>query len=272
MPVRYARPGDKPALINIWQKCFSDSEQFVSWNFENNFKYENAMVCEEGGRIVSNLHLIPYDICFCKKNLKGIYISAVATLSGCRGKGFASALISAALSEIKRRKADIAFLVPAINGYYERFGFIKIAEKSTYVKKSEETFVSDEKLISPDPAAILKIYLSANNNKKLWLKRSLKNTELILDDLLKNTGGKCKMLSDGSAYAMYKKSSGKIKVFELMGSSRLSEERMLRSLFYFGKELEFELPPLMVKPLNAEKIRAENIILPQKDLYFNLIL
>lgn len=272
MFIRYACPDDKAALKNIWQKCFSDSERFVNWNFENNFNPENAMLCENEGKAVSNLHLIPYDVALNGRALKAVYISAVATLESCRGKGYAAKLIEAALKSLEERGVDLAFLVPAIEGYYERFGFFKIAQKEEYMIKAEiPPFIEEERGEIPNAKEVLDIYLKANRNKKLYLKRSLKDTALILADLTDNTEGECRMLSDGSAYAMYKEYEDKIKVFELMGEDEDAEEEMRAFLFAFGKALEVELPPVMVKPL-SKKIKAEDFLLPRSDLYFNLIL
>ena len=79
------------------------------------------------------------------------------------------------------------------------------------------------------------------------------------------------MTDDGTAYAMYKEYEDKIKVFEIMGENEEAEEDMLFELYKLGKPLEFELPPVMIKPLN-NKIKAEDLLLPRKDFYFNLIL
>jgi ABC-type multidrug transport system fused ATPase/permease subunit len=62
-----------------------------------------------------------------------------------------------------------------------------------------------------------------------------------------------------------------IKVFELLGCNKAAREEMMMYMYSFGKTLEFELPALMVKPLN-EKIKAEDMLLPGEDIYFNLIL
>lgn len=272
MLIRYACSKDKPELKNIWQKCFSDSEKFVNWNFENNFVPENAMLCEEKGSLVSNLHLIPYDVVFCGKVLKAVYISAVATKEDKRNNGYASKLIEASLSDLEKKGIDIAFLVPAIDGYYEKFGFVKIVEKEEFIKKGEiPPYSEGEKTQIPNANEVLQIYLKANKKKKLYLKRSLKDTSLILADLTENTEGECVMTDDGTAYAMYKEYEDKIKVFEIMGENEEAQEYMLFELYKLGKPLEFELPPVMVKPLN-KKIKAEDFLLPRKDLYFNLIL
>ena len=171
MLIRYACSKDKPELKNIWQKCFSDSEKFVNWNFENNFVPENAMLCEENGSLVSNLHLIPYDVVFCGKVLKAVYISAVATKADKRNNGYASKLIEASLSELEKKGIDIAFLVPAIDGYYEKFGFVKIAEKEEFIKEGEiPPYAEGVKIQIPNANEVLQIYLKANKGKKLYLK------------------------------------------------------------------------------------------------------
>lgn len=272
MLIRYACPDDKEILKNIWQKTFSDTQRFVNWNFENNFSFENAMLCEENGEIVSNLHLIPYDIVLKGRVLKSVYISAVATPKAFRGQGYASKLISEALDSLTKRGIDLAFLVPAIDGFYEQFGFLKIAEKESYTEEGEiPPFCDITETEIPNAKEVLDIYLCSNRKKKFYLKRSLKDTALILNDLIDNTEGQVRMLQDGSAYVMYKEYKDKIKVFELMGKNEEARDEIKYFLFQLGKPLEFELPPVMVKPLN-KKTEAEEFLLPREKLYFNLIL
>lgn len=270
MKVRYAEPKDKSGLKEMWQKCFSDSEKFVKWNFENNFACENAMLLENDESMLSSLHLIPYDVVFRGTVLKGVYVSAVATMKQYRGKGCAANLIRSAISEMEKRGAEILFLVPAINGYYERFGFLKTAEKEKFILPLSKS-LNLQKTIIPNAAEVLEIYLEANKNKTFYLKRSLKDTMLILSDITENTGGECIMLDDGSAYAMYKIEKDKVRVFEIMGRSAEAKEDIKKVLSSCDKPLACELPPLMVKPLK-NNLRAEDFLLPRKDIYFNLIL
>lgn len=272
MNIRYSEFSDKEELKKIWFECFSDSCEFVDWNFENNYSPENVMLVEDNGKIVSNLHIIPYEIAFSKNVLKGAYISAVATPKEDRGKGYNKMLINKVLDELEKKDIDIAFLVPAIEGYYEKFGFIKIAEKTEdTVQGYIPAFDENIKVKDATEEDVLKIYLMANRRKKLYLKRNLKDTKLILSDLTENTKGRCEMLECKNAYVMYKEYEDKIKVFEMLGTNKEAREEIMQYMFSFGRPLEFELPALMVKPLN-KKIKAEDFLLPGESIYFNLIL
>ena len=144
-------------------------------------------------------------------------------------------------------------------------------EQTEYMMESEiPPFAEDEALCPATEEAHL-IYLSAMKEKELYLKRSLKDMELIISDLTENTGGEILMPFFGEAYVMFKEFEDKIKVFELLGENEDAEEKTLFELSKYGKPLEFELPCVMVKVLN-KNLRAEDFILPHENIYFNLIL
>ena len=69
MNIRFATDGDTEALKKMWLDTFSDSKQFVDWNFENNYTPKNVMICEKDGKIASSLHLIPYTLTLSGKTL-----------------------------------------------------------------------------------------------------------------------------------------------------------------------------------------------------------
>ena len=277
MNIRFATDGDTEALKKMWLDTFSDSKQFVDWNFENNYTPKNVMICEKDGKIASSLHLIPYTLTLSGKTLNAVYISAVATLPEFRGLGCASAVISAALENIRKSGKDLAFLIPAISGFYERLGFSYILKKKTLIFKPcrntvENISFSDTSNISK---AALGIYSNVCRCKKLYLDRSKRDMSLITSDLINNTGGYLKILPDKSGYIMYKEFSSCIELYEIMATSSYSKNLLLNYLLSFNKKIKQVLPPVMVKALNTETKKAIGTYpkdISRKNAYFNLIL
>lgn len=271
MIIRFATQNDTETLKNIWFKTFSDTKEFVDWNFKYNYKSENVMLCEDKGVICSALHLIPYEVILDAAKLKGTYISAVATVEEFRGKNYASSLISSALEHLKERGDDIAFLVPAINGFYEKFGFETVLVKNEILLPYKKVTSSTENfLTNPSPCDALSIYNKINKTKKFYLSRTISDMSLILDDLFKNTCGDLKILSDRSGYVIYKESDECIELYEIMAKNSETEKRLFNYLYSLEGNIKFTLPPVMIKMLNKNGTYPKDI--SRKNAYFNLIL
>ncbi len=267
MKIRLAEMKDTDTLKAMWLNIFEDSEKFVEWNFKYNYKPQNVVLCEEEGEIVSSLHLISYDVKIKGKTYKAVYISAVATLKKVRGRGYASKILNFAIDEIKKRGADIAFLVPAVEGFYEKFGFLKVLEKEelSFRKDAKDTEVTDNK------NTVYEIFLECMKNKDNCVLRSKGDIDLILADAIENTGGDVKVLPDKSGYVIFKNEKDNISLFEIMAKSKESEEKLLGYLGQFGKEIKIAYPPLMIKTIN-EKIGINPLEISRYNSYFNLIL
>ncbi len=267
MTIRLAENKDTEALKKMWLDIFDDSEKFVEWNFKYNYNPQNVVLCEEEGEIVSALHLISYDVKINSKTYKAVYISAVATLEKMRGCGFASKVLNFALDEIKVRGADIAFLVPAIDGFYEKFGFLKVLEKEEicFRKDAKDIEITDSK------DAVFEIFSECMKNKDNCLLRSRNDMALILDDATENTKGEVKVLPDNSGYVIFKNEKDRVLLFEIMAKNEEAKEKLLGYLGSFGKEIKITLPPVMIKAIN-EKIGINPEEISRYNSYFNLIL
>lgn len=267
MKIRLAEMKDTDALKAMWLNIFEDSKKFVEWNFKYNYNPQNVVLCEEDGEIVSSLHLISYDVKINGKIYKAVYISAVATLGKARGRGYASRVLNFALDEIKRRGADIALLVPAIDGFYEKFGFIKVLEKedACFLKDAKNIEITDNK------DAVYEIYSDCMKNKANCLLRTKKDMDLILDDAIENTKGEVKVLPDNSGYVIFKNDKENVLLFEIIAKREDAEEKLLGYLGSFGKEIKKTFPPVMIKAIN-EKIGINPDGISRYNSYFNLIL
>lgn len=270
MKIRIGSQNDTSALKKIWLDTFSDSKQFVDWNFENNYSPENVMLCEAEGKIASCLHLIPYTLSMDGRELNAAYISAVATPPEFQHRGYASELIKAAILHIKKSGADAAFLSPAISDFYERFGFSSLLEKAVIHFESSDFSSLNADFKTPLVSEALDIYLKCCINKRFYLKRTERDMFLITDDLLKNTGGDLKLLSDSSGYVMYKECENFTELYEIMAETPCAKRSLMSYLSSFKKPIIQNLPPIMFKALSHETDLADNIT--AKNAYFNLIL
>lgn len=117
-------------LIALWQECFGDSREYVSFYLEQCFTSDTILVYCVDGKPASMLSLLPVFLCFGGSGecVPGRYVYAVATKRAYRGQGYAGALIS----EAKRRFSGPLVLKPGEMGlyaYYERMGFQTLCYK-----------------------------------------------------------------------------------------------------------------------------------------------
>lgn len=117
---RQPRSEEEAPLRALFTEAFGDGG-FTDLFFRTGYAPERCLAAFDGA-LLAALHW--FDCTF--EGQKAAYIYGIAAFRRCRGRGVGSALIRAALEELKKRGYEMVFLVPAepsLFGYYERFGF-----------------------------------------------------------------------------------------------------------------------------------------------------
>lgn len=115
-------PSIEEQCTRLWKEIFGDEEEFILSFMQNYYTKSNMLYIEEDGRLLSMLHLIPFDL----NGHKVGYIYAVATAHNARGKGLASQLIKKAIAKAKEEDLAAVITLPAdekLHTFYNRFGF-----------------------------------------------------------------------------------------------------------------------------------------------------
>jgi predicted N-acetyltransferase YhbS len=113
-------------IRKLWKSAFNDDDSFVRFYFKHVYRDENALVIEDGGRIVSSLQLLPYRMMYFGREISAAYIAGACTVEEERGRGRMGLLMEKAFEEMRVRGVLVATLIPAdagLFGYYGRFGF-----------------------------------------------------------------------------------------------------------------------------------------------------
>ncbi len=107
----------------LWQEVFTeDEEAFIDSFLIRHYRRSQMLRIEEDGRLVSMLHLIPFE----SELGRTTYIYAVATAPDHRGRGLATRLMQQAMQLIEEREEDAAILIPSeesLKAFYTPFGF-----------------------------------------------------------------------------------------------------------------------------------------------------
>ena len=114
----------------LWEDIFAeDTQEFLDYYYTEKTAENEIYVIEEDDKIVSMLHLNPYQMRVEDKMYKTHYIVAVATEKNYRKRGYMAKLLNHAMQVMKDRGEPFTFLMPAAQEIYKPFGFEVIYEQ-----------------------------------------------------------------------------------------------------------------------------------------------
>ncbi len=190
--VRYAEEKDLPFLKEIWDTCFHDPKEFIDWNFDRNFSYENTLIAEVDGAPASCMQLIPHQIALRNHTYPINYVSGVATLPQHRHKGLVREMFSFGFLEMEKREEPISLLVPFNYPFYEKFGYKQCYNKVfRYANRlPKQKFYTKEDLSPSLIQRLDSIYRQSMTGKTGYALRTKQDWQKILEDLLIISDGK----------------------------------------------------------------------------------
>lgn len=124
--MQLAKREDFPAITDIWQEGFGDTEEEIMDFFTAFAGRVRICIWKEDGQIAGQLVLLPVLLCTLKRNVPVEYIYAVATKKAYRNRGVCKKLL-AAVGDMLKQEGKPAVLVPADKGlavFYKRNGFV----------------------------------------------------------------------------------------------------------------------------------------------------
>ena len=134
MKVRKLRQEEHIRTRRLWEEIFTeDSPEFLDYYYSVKTNDNEIYVIEHGDKIVSMLHLNPYQMRVRDKLYQTHYIVAVATDERYRHQGLMRQLLNHAMQIMADRGEPFTFLMPAAEAIYKPFGFEFI-----YVQKREK--------------------------------------------------------------------------------------------------------------------------------------
>jgi len=130
MLCRKLHPKEHIRTRRLWEEIFTeDTPEFLDYYYSVKVKDNEIYVIEDGGEIVSMLHLNPYQMRVKDKVFKTHYIVAVATDERYRHQGLMRQLLNHAMQMMADRGEPFTFLMPAAEAIYKPFGFEFVYEQ-----------------------------------------------------------------------------------------------------------------------------------------------
>lgn len=124
MEIRQPNHQDLEAVKRLWSSCFEKEEEpFFQWFFSNRYRAENALGAFDDDRLLSALHIAPYTVRLRGSDMSAGYLMGVGTFAKYRQRGCMTALLTAALSEMRRRGEWVSILLPRLPSIYLRHGW-----------------------------------------------------------------------------------------------------------------------------------------------------
>ena len=249
--VRFANRDDFDWLKNVWKIAFNDPDEFINWNFEKNFSFENTLLAEKDGVPASNMQLMEHNIILRGTEYPINYVSGVATLPEFRKMGLVREMFQFSFEEMKKRNQHISLLIPFNYEFYEQFGYKQCYNKTCrYIKElPKEGVIGEEGDISGLIPVLDKLYKKEMRNKNGYALRKSGDWHKILEDTLKISKGKVILNNDKSGYAILALGdSGGWEIEEICGGLSMD----------FETEVKPQAMARIINPLPILKNMAEN--------------
>ena len=127
----------------LYEASFEDTESFINHYYENMAIHNQILVLKVKEQIASMLHIVPKYF----ENYKEVdYYYAIATDKRHRNKGYMARLLRKAMKLSYCNGKGLVYLVPAVNGLYERFGFttfgVRFSPLTVQGKKEEYDIIT----------------------------------------------------------------------------------------------------------------------------------
>lgn len=142
--VVFALASEKEQITEIWQKCFGDTREEITYYFETYFTEQNMLVIHEDGKVAAMASFLPAELCWKENCFPARYVYAVATLPEYRRKGYAAKILNYA-KEKYRMPLALQPESDTLKEYYKKLGFIDgfegILQKGEPVEEEKIVFL-----------------------------------------------------------------------------------------------------------------------------------
>lgn len=265
MEVRKLRQEEHIRTRRLWEEIFTeDTPEFLDYYYSVKTKDNEIYVIEDGGEIVSMLHLNPYQMRVQDKIYQTHYIVAVATDERYRKQGLMRRLLESAMQVMADRGEPFTFLMPAAEAIYKPFGFEFVYEqkrKKVVGKKCIDETLQLIKAKEEDCQAIAEFTNEMLREYDVVTSRDEDYYKMILAEQISENGGILVAKREGKIEGVF--CYAKEGQFEIREPLFYSNEVLLHAIFLLtGNESELVLctgygseaskPMIMAKILNSE--------------------
>lgn len=207
MKVRKLRKEEHVRTRKLWEEVFAeDTREFLDYYYTVKTAENEIYVMEDGDRIVSMIHLNPYEMRIENRICKTHYIVAVATDAAYRKQGCMRRLLHHVIQIMTDRGEPFTFLMPAAEAIYKPFGFEFVYEQKREIVKGKRTEDSNLEFIYATEADCGEMADFANKqleNYDITTWRTADYYRMILKEQLSDRGGILLAKKDGKLEGVF---------------------------------------------------------------------
>lgn len=194
MEVRKLRREEHYKTRKLWEEIFlEDTSRFLDYYYSVKIAENEIYVIEDNEKIISMLHLNPYQLQVGKRVVNGHYIVAVATDKNYRRRGLMAALLRKAINDMRERGEPFTFLMPAAEAIYYPHGF-------RYIYRQKQGEIQGKAIVNNDlqierickkDCAVLAEFANEFIEKEyeVFARRDIHYYEVVLDEQISENGG-----------------------------------------------------------------------------------
>lgn len=119
---------EKQESRKLYDAAFGDPKIFTDYYYRDKCLDNQIIVKEKDGHIISMVHLNPYRLNVCGKEINAYYLVAVATDERYRHQGHMRDVLQTAFEQMKKEKIPFCYLMPVDQRIYQPFGFQMICD------------------------------------------------------------------------------------------------------------------------------------------------
>lgn len=192
--IRQVKESERQLIAEIYNNSYKTGLE-LGQQWAEKTVLSNTRAIFEGKHIVSIIQIIPYEIWVGGKVISMGGIGGVATRADSQGKGYAGALMSDSVRDMREHKQWTSILYPFSYAYYRKFGWELCGHRYVYRDFKQDSIrpFEEKKLVrycepEKEIALLDKIYsqyaikynLCVKRTKDLWLKK--------IDQIMKDRG------------------------------------------------------------------------------------
>lgn len=210
----------KQQIIDLWQACFGDSDEFVQLYFSTKYTEENSVLYVENERVLSALQMLPYSMSCWGRELHTSYISGASTWPEVRGRGLMRALLTKAFDIMRSRNIHLSTLIPAepwLFDFYKKAGYGTVFYSA--VRTFTDIFPETVFQHSYSEEELYAYFMISMRNRPCCIQHTFADFQVILADLHLAGGGVVTVSGDNrfiKGLAMIVPNSGKVWIKEWM--------------------------------------------------------
>ena len=207
----------KSQVKQLWHDCFGDTDPYLSWYFDNIYKDENTVVALENGQVLGAAQIRLCEIFMHGKTHRCGYVCGVSTRPEARGKKIGSLIMDKIASVSKDRGCEFNVLVPIIDCFYEKNGFIRCFDRTEYFFDIKDISAFTQKnpcdgAVKCDAQKLRDIYLEFASGYDCYMLRGCDYFSQLIDQY-NACGGGCMIFKSGG-YIMFYPENGTLRIEE----------------------------------------------------------